>query len=84
MNSVSCLPLSPVKTASGKSLKGAKDVPSGRGENDPCKSGIGSDFPSEAYEGSSTVTMVGTVTDSISRPDTVSSITSSIRISCGI
>ena len=81
---MSCLPLSPDKSASGKSLKGARDVPSRRGENDPCKVGDGSDFPSEAYEGSSTVTMVGTITHTISRPDTVSSVTSSTIMSWGI
>ena len=58
--------------------------PSKRGENDPSKFGVGSDFPSEAYEGSSTVTMVRTITNTFSRPDTVSSVTSSTRISCGI
>ena len=36
---MSCLPLSPDKFASGKSLKGARDVPSGRGENDSELSG---------------------------------------------
>ena len=42
---MSCLPLSPNKSASGNSLKGARDVPSGWGENYPCKFGDGSDFP---------------------------------------
>ena len=78
---MSCLPLSPDKYASEKSLKRARDVPSARGENYPCEFGVGSDFPLEAYEGSSTVIMVGTVTDTISRPDTMSSVTSSTRIS---
>ena len=55
---MSCLPISPDKSASGKSLRGARDVPSGRGENDPCKVGTGSDFPSEVCEDSSTVTML--------------------------
>ena len=39
---MSGLPLSPDKSASGKSLKGARDVPNGKGENDPCKFGDGS------------------------------------------
>ena len=80
-----CLPLSPVKTASGKSLKGARDVPSGRGENDSELDGPESDFPSEVYEGSSTVTMVGTVSKKLKSPkcspDQVSSSSSTLKVS---
>ena len=49
VDSVSCLPLSPDKSASGKSLKGARDVSFGRGENDSELSDDESDFPLEAY-----------------------------------
>ena len=58
----------------------------GRGENDSYKDcGTESDFPSETYEGSSTVTMVGTVSKKSKTPkcspDHVSSSSSTLKVS---